>query len=68
MWVVGALAMLAIIAVLIYAIANTGTQTASTTPGATSGAGPTTAGTENPPQPTTTSPNPRTPAAPAPNR
>jgi hypothetical protein len=68
MWVVGALAMLAIIAVLIYAIANTGTQTASTTPGATTGGAPTTAGADNSPQPSTTLPTPRAPAAPPSNR
>jgi hypothetical protein len=60
--------MLVIIGVLIYAIANTGTQTASTTPGTTTGAGPTAAGTQNPSQSTTTLPNPKAPAAPATNR
>jgi hypothetical protein len=68
LWVVGALAMLAILGVLIYAIANTGTQTASNTPGATTGTGPSTAGTEKPSQPTATLPNPKAPAAPASNR
>ena len=66
MWVVGALAMFAILGVLVYAIANTGPQTTSTPPTATTGAGPTTAGTENP-SPVTPVPNPRAPAAPASN-
>jgi hypothetical protein len=68
MWVVGALAMLAIIGVLIYAIANTGPQTASTTPGVTTGTGPSAAGSQDPSQGTTTPPNQMAPTTPAPNR
>jgi hypothetical protein len=67
MWVVGALAILAILGVLIYALSNTGTQTASTTPPATTGAGPTTTGTGKASQPATPLPNPKAPA-PASNR